>query len=235
MKSSQPVALVTGASRGIGRYLAEHLCTQEYCVVGCSRSASDFTQANYEHVRADVTSESDVQALTAHIRKHYGRLDVVLNNAGLASMNPVLLTPLSSARAQWETSVTGTFLICRECVRLMIPRRLGRIVNFTSIAVPLRLPGEAMYAAAKSAVETLTRILAQEVGEYGITVNAIGPSPVDTDLIRGLPKDKLQALIDRQAVKRLAAFADVANVIDFFIQPESAMITGQVLYLGGIS
>jgi 3-oxoacyl-[acyl-carrier protein] reductase len=109
----------------------------------------------------------------------------------------------------------------------------ARIVNLTSVAVPLRLQGEAVYAASKSALETFTRIAARELGPLGITCNAVGPSPIATALLAGVPKDRLGALIDAQAVSRWAVPDDVVNVVEFFLRPESSMVTGQVIYLGG--
>lgn len=111
----------------------------------------------------------------------------------------------------------------------------GRIVNFTTVASPLHLEGEAVYAASKSAVETLTKILAKELAPWKITVNAVGPTPIETDLIRSVPKEKIESLIKQQAIKRMGHFADVQNVIDFFLKSESNFITGQIVYLGGIS
>lgn len=103
------------------------------------------------------------------------------------------------------------------------------------MAVPLHLQGELVYAASKAAIEELTKILAGEVGESDVTVNAIGPTPIDTDLIKNVPADKIEKLIGRQSVKRLGTYEDVKNVIDFFISPGSSFITGQVLYLGGVN
>jgi 3-oxoacyl-[acyl-carrier protein] reductase len=120
-------------------------------------------------------------------------------------------------------------------VRLLRQSAHPRIVNMTTVAVPLRLDGEAVYASAKSAIETFTRVAAKEVGPWGITCNAVGPSPVRTNLLRKVPEDKLAALIERQAVKRWATTDDVGNVVDFFLRPESGMVTGQVVYLGGIA
>jgi len=100
--------------------------------------------------------------------------------------------------------------------------------------VPMRLAGEAAYAASKAAVETLTRVLAHELGELGITCNAVGPTPIETDLIRGVPKKKIDEIVAALAVKRLGRFEDVANVVDFFVRPESGYVTGQVVYLGGV-
>src|SRR5262245_13378345 len=226
------LALVTGASKGIGRFLAEHLLERGHAVVGCSRKKANIAHSMYEHVVADVTSEDQVVPLLKHVRRVYGRLDVVINNAGVAAMNPALLTPLSCAESIVHTSLLGSFLVCREAAKVMLKAGGGRIVNFTSVAVPMRLEGESIYAAAKSAVETFTRVFAREVAPYRITVNAVGPSPIQTDLIRGVPEAKLEALVERLALKRVGKFADVANVVDFFIRPESDYVTGQVIYLG---
>ena len=231
--NSNRVVLITGSRKGIGRFLAEHLAAQAYTVVGCSRQASDLTLANYEHRIADVANEQEVVDLLRYLGKQYGRLDAVVNNAGIARMNPALLTPYAAANAIFQTNFLGTFLVCRESAKLMMKHRQGRIVNFSTVAVPLTLDGEAVYAASKSAVESFTRIFAKEVAPYGITVNAVGPGPVSTDLLRGVPEAKVRGLVDRLAIKRLATFEDIANVVEFFLRPESGYVTGQVLYLGG--
>jgi len=114
-------------------------------------------------------------------------------------------------------------------------KNAGRIVNFVTVAVPLHLDGEAVYAATKASVVSLTQILSREFASFGITVNAIGPTPVETDLIRSVPKDKINELINRQAIKRFGEMEDISNVIDFFIKPESNFVTSQIIYLGGIS
>ncbi|MFW5663396.1 MAG: SDR family oxidoreductase, partial [Bacteroidota bacterium] len=105
---------------------------------------------------------------------------------------------------------------------------------FATVATPLKLEGEAAYASSKAAVESLTGVMARELAENGITINAVGPTPIETDLIRSVPKEKMDALINRQAVKRLGEFRDVSNAIDFFLKDESDFITGQVLFLGGV-
>jgi 3-oxoacyl-[acyl-carrier protein] reductase len=113
-------------------------------------------------------------------------------------------------------------------------KRKGRIVNFATVATALDLEGEAIYAASKAAIESLTRVLARELSGFGITVNAVGPTPVATDLIRSVSKEKIDALLARQAIRRLGEMRDIANVIDFFIREESDFVTGQVVYLGGV-
>ena len=232
--SAPSVALVTGASRGLGRGLAEHLAAKSLTVVGCGRSAAP-AGTTFEYRVCDVTDEGQVQALVSEIRKRHGRLDALVNNAGIASMNAALLMPASTVDAILATNVKAAFLCCREAARLMSKNRFGRIVNIVSVAAPLRLEGEAVYAASKAALATLTQVLAREFAPLGITVNAVGPTPIETDLIRNVPSEKLDALIARQAIPRFGKVGDVANVIDFFLREESAFVTGQVVYLGGVA
>jgi 3-oxoacyl-[acyl-carrier protein] reductase len=116
----------------------------------------------------------------------------------------------------------------------MSAARYGRIVNFATVATPLDLEGEAGYAASKAAVESLTRIAARELAPFNITVNAIGPGPVMTDLMNGVPKRKVDALLGRQAIHRLGEQRDIANVIDFLVSRASDFVTGQTIYLGGV-
>jgi 3-oxoacyl-[acyl-carrier protein] reductase len=232
--SETPVALVTGTRTGIGRALAEHLLGAGYTVVGCSRKPLDaLIDGSYTHVVCDVADEDGVIDLVRGIGRAHGRLDVLVNNAGIASMNHFLLTPTATLRRILATNVEGAFAVSRESAKLMRRRRFGRIVNLSTVAVPMRLAGEAAYAASKAAVEELTRVLAHEVGSFGITVNAIGPTPIRTDLIAGVPEDAIKKITERLAIPRLGEFRDVRNVLDFLISPASDFVTGQVIYLGG--
>jgi 3-oxoacyl-[acyl-carrier protein] reductase len=228
------VVLITGTRKGIGRALVEHYAGRGCHVVGCSRSSFEGELPNYRHYCLDVSDEPAVKRMFSEIRKQEGRLDVLINNAGVASMNHSLLTQISDVNKIMDTNFTGTFLLCREAGRLMQLHRYGRIVNFATVAVPLKLEGEAVYAASKAAVISLTQILAREFADFGITVNAIGPGPIRTDLIRGVSPEKLDALIERQAIKRYGEPRDVIQVIDFFVQPASDFVTGQVIFLGGV-
>ncbi|WP_322488674.1 SDR family oxidoreductase [Chloroflexus sp.] len=231
--TEQEVVLITGSSRGIGRFLVEHFLQRGALVEGCARSAVDWELPGYTHHQVDVSNEGQVKAMLSAIQRRHSRLDIAINNAGIAAMNHAMLTPGETASRLLNINVLGSFLVCREAAKLMRRHNYGRIVNFSTIAVPLRLEGEALYATAKSAVEMLTRVLAREFAPFGITVNAIGPTPIETDLIRGVPREKLQHIIDTLAIRRFGTFADVAHVIDFFTNPASDYITGQVIYLGG--
>jgi 3-oxoacyl-[acyl-carrier protein] reductase len=231
----KPVTLITGTRKGIGKFLSEYYVKQGHQVIGCSRGASDLNLHDYTHFELDVSDEKAVKNLFSHIRRDYGKLDNLINNAGIASMNHTLLTPLMTVNNILNTNVIGTFLFCREAGKLMTKKAYGRIINFTTVATPLQLEGEAIYAASKAAICSLTQILARELADYNITVNAIGPTPIETDLIRSVPKDKMSRLLARQAIARFGIFEDVANVIDFYIKSESNFITGQNIYLGGVS
>jgi len=229
------VMLITGTSKGIGKYLTEYYLKKGFIVAGCSRTGSDIDDKNYIHYSLNVSDEKKVVSMVRDVEKKFGGVDVLINNAGIASMNHILLTPVSTLQKIFETNFTGTFLFTREAAKVMLKKKSGRIINFTSVAAPLKLEGEAIYAASKSAIENFTKISARELSEFGITVNAVGPTPISTDLIKGVPDEKMKALVNTQLIKRYGEFDDVTNVIDFFIDERSGFITGQVIYLGGIN
>lgn len=228
------IIIITGTRKGIGRYLAEQYLQEGDIVYGCSRRICDIEHPNYHHTRLDVSDEAEVVAFVRNVYKNHKHIDVLINNAGCASMNHFLLTPYDTAKRVFNTNFFGTFLMCREVAKYMVKNKSGRIVNYSTVAVALNLHGELVYSASKAAIEQLTRVLADEIGESGITVNAVGPTPIDTDLIKNVPEDKLQDLLSHQCIKRFGQFEDVKNVIDFFLKPESNFITAQTIYLGGV-
>jgi 3-oxoacyl-[acyl-carrier protein] reductase len=229
------VILITGTRKGIGRYLVDYYLSEGHVVVGCSRSPMEDPPEGYDHFCLDVADEGAVgRMVTAVVEKH-GRIDVLINNAGIASMNHSVLTPMATVRGIFETNVFGSVAFAREAAKVMMKGRYGRIVNFATVATPLKLEGEAAYAASKAAVKSYTEILARELAPFGITVNAVGPTPVKTDLIKNVAEDKMKSLVDRQAIKRFGEYRDISNVIDLFISRASDFLTGQTVYLGGVS
>lgn len=237
---TQRLALVTGTRKGLGLAIAEHLLQQGWLVAGCSRKPAPLQHPHYTHHELDLGDEKAVIALVRAVARQAkssgATFEALINNAGSASMNHLLLTPVASLQRLFELNVFGSFACLREAAKVMQRNKTaGRIINFTSVAVPLNLEGEAAYAASKAALESLTRVAARELGPYGITVNALGPTPVPTDLIKGVPKEKIDDLVNRQSIRRLGTTADVCNVVDFFLDRQSDFITGQTLYLGGIN
>ena len=228
------IILITGTRKGIGYNLAKRYLSEGHFVIGCSRNECDIEDKDYCHYLVDITNEKDVNGFVSEIKAKFNHVDVLINNAGAAAMNHFLFTPVETAKSIMELNYIGSFICARAFVNLLKKSDHPRIINFTTVAVPLNLAGELAYVASKSAIESFTKVLSKELAHLKITVNAIGPGPTETDLIGRIPKAKIDDLINNQTIKRMGTFADIANVIDFFISPGSDFITGQIIYLGGI-
>jgi 3-oxoacyl-[acyl-carrier protein] reductase len=231
----RPVIFITGASRGIGRHLARHYLGQGLEVIGCSRGAPPEEPApNYSHFQLDVTSEAAVTKVFRDIRTRFGRLDIVVNNAAVnPALSLTLLTSYEAALQTLTTNVLGPFVVSREAAKLMMRRKWGRIINFSSMAARHEVAGEAIYSASKVAVQSLTRVMAKELHAHGITCNVIAPSAIATGMTAGIPEGALREVLARNAIPDFGTASDVSNVIDWLIKPESNAVTGQVIFLGG--
>jgi len=230
-----PVMIITGTRKGIGKYLAEYYAEKGFIVIGSSRGDIDFALNNYQHYCLDVSDELSVKKMFNEIRKKYGRLDVLINNAGVNyALSPILLVPYESALKTIKINLLGTFLMTREAVKIMMKKSFGRIINFGSMAVKHEVKGEAIYSASKAAIITLTRVIAKEVYCYGITCNVISPSAIDTDLMKNVNNDALDEVLNRNAIPDMGRREDVSHTIDWLIKSKSNAITGQTIYLGGV-
>jgi 3-oxoacyl-[acyl-carrier protein] reductase len=227
------IIVITGTSKGLGKYLAEYYLDKGFRVAGCSRGNTSIEHPEYMHYNLDVGDEKSVVNMVKDVFRKWERIDILINNAGVASMNHFILTPLNGLKTVMDTNFSGTFLFARETAKVMINQRWGRIVNISTVAVPLTLEGESVYVASKAAVEAFTRVISRELAPYNITVNTVGAAPLATSLLRTVPKEKIDKILGMMAIHRFAEFRDVSNVIDFFIKQESDFITGQVIYLGG--
>ena len=225
-------ALITGTSQGLGRALAERLLADGWTVHGFARGAQALGHANFHGHAVDVTDEAAVRSAVATIAEG-SRIDLLVNNAGAASMNALLLTPGETAERLMRVNYLGTFHCLQAVGKVMVRQRAGRIINLTTVAVPLSLEGEAAYVASKAAVEALTKVAAKELASQGVRVMAIGFGPVDTRLTRAVPRTAL-AKINGQISRPDGTTMDQA--VEFFISQLHSpdFISGSVRYLGAV-
>jgi 3-oxoacyl-[acyl-carrier protein] reductase len=163
------IIVITGSRKGIGHYLCEYYLNKDDTVIGCSRNESDLKDDNYHHFNADITDEKSADNFIKAVKMQFKTIDVLINNAGAASMNHFLMTPLSTAEELMKLNYLGAFHCSRGFINLLKKSKHPRIINFSTVAVPLKLAGELAYVASKSAVEALTKVLAKELAQFNIT------------------------------------------------------------------
>ena len=232
---SERVALVTGSSRGVGRLIVEHFLKHGASVIGVSRGGSDLTHEAYRHCQADVSDATAVQALFAGLRAQGISVDIVVNNAAVLTSQYAMILPASAAQAMVNINLMGPFLVSREAAKMMRKGKWGRIINIGSMAASLEPEGDSMYAACKAAVATLANVMAREFAPMNVTCNTLGITAMETDMLRQLPREKVDAVIARLPMPRYAVVDDVLNVIDFFASERSGYITAQTVFLGGVN
>ena len=224
--------VVTGSSRGVGRGIAEHFLGQGYRVFGCSRGPSSLIQERYEHSAVDIGDDEQVRQWITSIARKSGRIDVVINNAGVSGAALALMTPAKLVENTIRTNFMGTFAVSREAAKVMIKRKYGRIINISSIATVVHMRGSAAYAASKSATVEFTKILAKELGPSGITCNVLALPLVDVGMSEGISQEAIEQYEQNLVIKRWATLDDICNVVAFLASPESGLVTGQEINLG---
>jgi 3-oxoacyl-[acyl-carrier protein] reductase len=157
----------------------------------------------------------------------------LINAAGVASMNLALMTPAKTAEHIVRTNLLGTIFCCQQFAPLMIRNRSGVIVNFSTIAVSLGLEGESVYCASKAGVESFSRVFAREVSAFNVRVNCVAPGPIQTDLIRGVPDEKISQVVHRQIARKMFSKEELCDFVDLVLSDHAKGMTGQVLHLGG--
>jgi 3-oxoacyl-[acyl-carrier protein] reductase len=228
------VALVTGSRRGVGRLISEHLLEEGANVLGMARGEATFEHERYRHFQVDLAEPKAIEKAFLVLRRESPNLHILINNAAALTSQYSLIMAAGAAQEMVNTNLLGAFLMSREAAKLMRKGKWGRIINISSMAVSLEPAGDTMYAATKAGLCAMGNVMAKEFAPFGITVNALGITAIETDMLRQLPQEKIQAIIDHLPISRFAEAKDILNVIDFFASEQSSYITAQTLYLGGV-
>lgn len=233
------VALVTGATRGIGKAVAARLAADGLFVVGTATSAKGAKAIDTDlggrgaGVALRLENESSVNKALDSVNKQFGAPVVLVNNAGVTSDGLLLRMSAKDWQTVLETNLTGVYRVTKALLQGMMRARWGRVVSLSSVVARMGNPGQANYTAAKAGIEGFTRALAQEVGSRDITVNAVAPGFVDTDMTADLPDYQKQALVARTALGRMGTVEDVAAAVSFLASDAAGYITGEVLHVNG--
>lgn len=231
-------ALITGGSRGIGAAIVRELTKQGWQVAFCYRSSEEMarqlaTETGAFAIRCDVTDSGQVSAMVAQVKQQFRHIDLLVNNAGVAWQG--LLTDMTDS--DWhtvlDTSLTAAFFTCRAVIPGMVSRRVGRIINISSIWGRVGASCEAAYSAAKAGLIGLTKALAKELGPSGITVNCLCPGVIQTDMLACYTPEDLAALADETPLCRLGTPEDVAAAVCWLANDAAGFITGQVIGVDG--
>ena len=230
------VALVTGASRGIGQAIAAELAKQGAKVVGTATTdagAAGISQTGLIGKTLNVRDSAQCDALVEAVQKEQGDILILVNNAGVTRDNLALRMKDADWDEVMETNLRAVFRLSRAVMRGMMKARWGRIINITSVVGASGNPGQANYAAAKAAVVGMSKSLAREIGSRNITVNCVAPGFIDTDMTRALPDEQKKALLTQIPLGRLGNVADIAAAVAYLASPGADYVTGTVLHVNG--
>jgi 3-oxoacyl-[acyl-carrier protein] reductase len=236
------VALVTGASRGIGQAISLNLAAKGIYVIvtATTEAGAEATVAAIvaqggaaQAVKLDVTNSAEVEALFKKIVSEQGRLDILVNNAGVTKDGLMMRMKDTDWDSVLDTNLKGSFICLREASKIMTKARYGRVVNISSVVGEMGNPGQANYCASKAGLFGLTKSAARELAKRNITVNAVAPGFIETDMTAGLSEKGREALLQNIPMDRLGSVDDVAHAVSFLVSPEAGYITGQVLSVNG--
>jgi len=234
------IALVTGASRGIGAAIADELAAQGATVIGTATTESGAAAigarlaAQGGHGRAlNVTEPGAVDALIDAVSKEFGAITILVNNAGITRDNLLMRMKDEDWASIIDTNLTSVFRTSKAVMRGMMKARKGRIINIASVVGVTGNAGQANYAAAKAGIIGFSKSLAKEIGSRGVTVNVVAPGFIDTDMTKALPEEARTALINDIALERLGSPEDIAHAVAFLAGPAAGYITGETLHVNG--
>ena len=233
------VALVTGASRGIGKAIAEQLAALGAKVVGTATSEkgaaaiSDYLGANGKGLVLNVTDADSVEQCLAQIKESFGEIDILVNNAGITRDNLLMRMKDEEWFDIMQTNLTSVYRLSKAVLRSMMKKRFGRIITIGSVVGSMGNAGQTNYAAAKAGVLGFTKSLAREVASRGITVNAIAPGFIDTDMTKELLDEQKEAIFSQVPANRLGQPEEIAATVAFLASTQAAYITGETVHVNG--
>lgn len=236
---AEQVALVTGASRGIGKAIAESLVAQGAFVIGTATSdngasaISNYLGDNGKGIALNVTDSEQTAETIKALEKEYGKIDILVNNAGITRDNLMMRMKDDEWDAVINTNLSAVFRVCKSVIRGMMKRRNGRIINISSVVGTTGNPGQVNYCAAKAGLVGFSKSLAKEVAARGITVNCVAPGFIDTDMTKSLTDDQKQAIFANIPSERLGKPEEVAAAVSFLASPGAAYITGETIHVNG--
>ena len=221
--------VITGASKGLGLAISEKLLALDYQIIGLSRSPSPLQAV--KSLTCDVSDYQQIKNIARDIKDE--NVVGLINAAGIASMNLAFSTPEATSRNIIEVNLLGTIFSCQLLGKLLARKKIGSIINFSTIAVKIGLKGESVYVASKAGVEGFTKSFAREMADFNVTVNAIAPGPVDTDLIRNVPLEQIENVLRHQIIPEKSTAPDIADIVSLLLSPEARKISGHVINVGG--
>ena len=238
--SHPPVALVTGASSGIGRAIADTLAQVNMIVIGTATTEAGaagieerLSQLGGAGLVLDVASENSIDELMSTIKARFGAPLILVNNAGITRDNILMRMKAEEWDSVVDTNLSSVFRLSKACLRGMTKARWGRIVTITSVVGSMGNAGQANYAATKAGAEGFTRALAREVGSRSITVNAVAPGFIDTDMTRELSDENRNLMLGQIPLARLGSPVEIAETVKFLVGDAAAYITGETIHVNG--
>ena len=223
--------IVTGANRGLGKAITERLTKRGEKVVGLTRSTD---LVDIECFQCDVSDYEAVKTAARSIKRINKPIKAFINAAGVASLNMAVTTNEATVQKLIQTNLVGTIYCCQLFAPLMMRKRYGSFINFSSIAVALAIKGESVYAASKAGVEAFSRTFAKEMSNFNIRVNCIAPGPIRTDLLRGVTDEQIQNITAQQVITKQFKTADICDLVELLIDDRASSLSGQTLYVGGV-